>query len=91
MLDGSYLDLLTVSELESLADEVGLRQAMGGAYAKARAGKRADFIKALLAVPAFAYAGAVPKSMRPGLSEADLFVVFRPDGGLQPAVSSSMK
>ena len=63
VLDGSYLDLLTVSELESLADEVGLRQAMGGAYAKARAGKRADFIKALLAVPAFAYAGAVPKSM----------------------------
>jgi hypothetical protein len=32
VLDGSYLDLLTVSELESLADEVGLRQAMGGAY-----------------------------------------------------------
>ena len=49
VLDGSYLDLLTVSELESLADEVGLRQAMGGAYAKARAGKRADFIRALLA------------------------------------------
>ena len=64
VLDGSYLDLLTVSELESLADEVGLRQAMGGAYAKARAGKRADFIKALLAVTGFAYAGAVPKSMR---------------------------
>ena len=64
VLDGSYLDLLTVSELESLADEVGLRQAMGGAYAKARAGKRADFIKALLAVTGFEYAGAVPKSMR---------------------------
>lgn len=64
VLDGSYLDLLTVSELESLADEVGLRQAMGGAYAKARAGKRADFMKALLAVPGFAYAGAVPKAMR---------------------------
>lgn len=64
VLDGSYLDLLTVSELESLADEVGLRQAMGGAYAKARAGKRADFIKGLLAVPRFAYAGAVPKAMR---------------------------
>ena len=64
VLDGSYLDLLTVSELESLADEVGLRQAMGGAYAKARAGKRADFIKALLAVTRFEYAGAVPKSMR---------------------------
>ena len=64
VLDGSYLDLLTVSELESLADEIGLRQAMGGAYAKARAGKRADFIKGLLAVSGFAYAGAVPKAMR---------------------------
>lgn len=52
VLDGSYLDLLTVSELESLADEVGLRKAMGDTYAKARAGKRADFIKGLLAVTA---------------------------------------
>ena len=74
VLDGSYLDLLTVSELESLADEIGLRQAMGGTYAKARAGKRADFIKGLLAVPGFAYAGAVPKAMRyprRGFSGAD--------------------
>ena len=37
---------------------------MGGAYQKARAGKRADFIKGLLAVAGFAYAGAVPKAMR---------------------------
>ena len=64
VLDGSYLDLLTVSELESLAEEVGLRKAMGGAYQKARAGKRADFIKGLQAVASFAYAGAVPKAMR---------------------------
>jgi ParB family transcriptional regulator, chromosome partitioning protein len=64
VLDHSYLDLLTVSELESLAEEVGLRKAMGSAYQKARAGKRADFIKGLLAVAGFAYAGAVPKAMR---------------------------
>lgn len=64
VLGDSYLDLLTVSELESLAEEVGLRKAMGGAYQKARAGKRADFIKGLLAVAGFAYAGAVPKAMR---------------------------
>ena len=37
---------------------------MGGAYQKARAGMRADFIKGLLAVAGFAYAGAVPKAMR---------------------------
>lgn len=74
VLDGGYLDLLTVSELESLADEVGLRQAMGGAYAKARAGKRSDFIKALLAVPEFTYSGAVPKAMcypRRGFNRTD--------------------
>jgi PRTRC genetic system ParB family protein len=64
VLGERYLELLTVSELESLAQEVGLRKAMGGAYPKARAGKRADFIKALLAVSNFAYAGAVPKAMR---------------------------
>jgi ParB family transcriptional regulator, chromosome partitioning protein len=64
VLDGNYLDLLTVSELESLAEEVGLRKAMGSAYQKARAGKRADFIKGLLAVAGFPYAGAVPKAMR---------------------------
>jgi ParB family chromosome partitioning protein len=64
VLGDSYLDLLTVSELECLAEEVGLRKAMGRAYQKARAGKRADFIKGLLAVAGFAYAGAVPKAMR---------------------------
>ena len=63
-LNDAYLSLLTVSELESLADEVGLRKAMGEAYSKAKAGKRADFIQALLGVNGFTYAGAVPKAMR---------------------------
>jgi ParB family transcriptional regulator, chromosome partitioning protein len=64
VLGENYLELLTVSELESLAEEVGLKKAMGACYAKARAGKRADFIKALLAVEGFVYAGTVPKAMR---------------------------
>lgn len=65
VLDRSYLDLLTVSELESLAEETGLRKAMAGsAYQKAKAGKRAGFIDALLAVQGFAYAGTVPRAMR---------------------------
>lgn len=63
-LDEPYLDLLTVSELESLADEVGLKKAMGERFSKARAGKRGDFIRALLAVEGFGYAGTVPKAMR---------------------------
>lgn len=63
-LGQEYMDLLTVSEMEVVADEVGLRKAMGETYAKAKAGKRADFMKALLAVANFSYAGAVPKAMR---------------------------
>jgi PRTRC genetic system ParB family protein len=64
VLDRAYMDLLTVSELESLAEETGLRKAMGEKYVKAKAGKRGDFIDALLAVGGFTYAGTVPKAMR---------------------------
>lgn len=68
-LNEAYLALLTVSELESLAEEVGLKKAMGERYAKAKAGKRSEFIQALLAVEGFTYKGAVPKAMRyPGAS-----------------------
>ena len=63
-LNEDYLNLLTVSELESLAKEVGLEKAMGERYAKAKAGKRGDFIQALLAVEGFSYKGTVPKAMR---------------------------
>ena len=63
-LNEAYLSLLTVSELESLAEEVGLKKAMGEGYAKAKAGKRGDFIQALLGVNGFTYAGTVPKAMR---------------------------
>jgi len=63
-LSEDYLNLLTVSELESLAEEVGLKKAMGERYAKAKAGKRSEFIQALLAVDGFAYKGTVPKAMR---------------------------
>jgi PRTRC genetic system ParB family protein len=63
-LNEDYLALLTVSELESLAEEVGLKKAMGERYAKAKAGKRGEFIQALLAVEGFTYKGTVPKAMR---------------------------
>jgi ParB family chromosome partitioning protein len=63
-LDAEYLDLLTVSELESLADELKLKRAMGESYKKARAGKKSDFIAALLAAPGVSYAGLVPRAMR---------------------------
>lgn len=59
-----FLDLFTMSELESLAAEVGLKKAMGLGFKAARAGKKPDFIAALLKVPGFAYQGTVPAVMR---------------------------
>ena len=60
-----YLELLTMSELESLADELKLRKAMGdSAFKKARAGNKPKFIEALLNVKGYDYTGVVPKAMR---------------------------
>lgn len=62
-LTEGFLDLFTKSELESLADELKLKKAMGAQFAKLRDGKKADFIKGLLSVPGFRYEGLVPKVM----------------------------
>ena len=59
-----FLDLFTMSELECLAEEVGLKKAMGSGFKVARGGKKPDFITALLKVPGFAYQGTVPAVMR---------------------------
>jgi hypothetical protein len=59
-----FLDLFTMSELESLAAEIGLKKAMGSGFKAARAGKKPDFITALLKVPGFTYQGTVPAVMR---------------------------
>jgi ParB family chromosome partitioning protein len=62
--DTTFLDLFTMSELESLATEVGLKTAMGSSFKAARTGKKEGFIKALLNVAGFAYQGTVPAVMR---------------------------
>lgn len=62
--DANFLDLFTMSELESLATEVGLRAAMGSRFKAARAGKKDSFVQALLNVEGFAYQGTVPDVMR---------------------------
>lgn len=64
VLNADYLQLLTVSELESLADELKLKKAMGERYKKARAGKKDAFIDALLKIEGITYTGLVPKAMR---------------------------
>jgi PRTRC genetic system ParB family protein len=63
-LTEGFLELFTKSQLESLADELKLKKAMGARFAKLRDGKRAAFIKGLLSVPGFQYEGLVPKVMR---------------------------
>lgn len=64
-LNAEFLNLLTKSELEALANEVGLAQAMGAeGLKKALAQKKPDAIAALLAVDGFVYAGVVPKCMK---------------------------
>ena len=63
-LDRAFMDLLTVSETEAVAVEVGLKQAMGPVLQKAGSGKRADFSVAPLSVEAFTYKGTVPSAMR---------------------------
>jgi len=60
--DSAFLELFTMSELESLALETGLAEALGARLRVARAGKKADFIKVLLAAKDFAY--PVPAVMR---------------------------
>src|SRR6202158_2357092 len=63
-LSHTFLDLFTKSELESLAEELKLKKALGAQFKKLREGKREDFIKGLLGVKGFEYQGLVPKVMR---------------------------
>jgi ParB family transcriptional regulator, chromosome partitioning protein len=63
-LSPAFLDLFTKSELESLADELKLKKALGAQFKKLREGKREDFMKGLLGVKGFEYQGLVPKVMR---------------------------
>jgi len=63
-LSPALLELFTKSELESLAEELKLKKALGAQFKKLREGKREDFIKGLLGVRGFEYQGLVPKVMR---------------------------
>ncbi len=57
--------LLTKSELEVAARDIGLDAALGAkAFGKALSGKRDELITALLSVPGFTYVGAVPAVFR---------------------------
>jgi hypothetical protein len=63
-LNADFLGLMTKSEIEAVAVEVGIAEALGEkAFRKALTGKKDEVIKELLAVPSFQYEGVVPKVM----------------------------
>jgi PRTRC genetic system ParB family protein len=63
-LDKAFLELITKSEMMVLADELGLRAALGDEFKKVFAKSKSEVIDALLAVKDFDYAGKVPKVLK---------------------------
>jgi len=63
-LDAEFFDLLTKSEIEVVAEELGLTTALGDAFAKAKNGKKDEFIKALMGIEGFVYEGKIPKVLQ---------------------------
>lgn len=60
VLNSEYLDLLTKSEMQVIAGEIGLSAHLGDKFGKLMAGKKDEIIKSLLAVDGFDYNGKVP-------------------------------
>lgn len=63
-LDKEFLDLMTKSEIEFVAKEVGLDKAIGDDFKKCLTDKKDDLIAKLLAVKDFNYSAVIPKSIR---------------------------
>jgi ParB family transcriptional regulator, chromosome partitioning protein len=61
-IDAEYLELLTKSEMQGIAEEVGLDKAYGDKFKSLFSEKKPDLIKKLLAVQGFEYA-VVPKQL----------------------------
>ncbi|MFM0092920.1 PRTRC system ParB family protein [Paraburkholderia sediminicola] len=63
-LDKEFLELITKSEMMVLADELGIRAALGDSCKKVFAKSKPEVIEALLAVGGFDYAGKLPKVLK---------------------------
>lgn len=59
-LNAEYLDLLTKSEIQVIAEQLGIVAHVGDKFGKMMSGKKDEIIKALLAVEGFDYKGKVP-------------------------------
>lgn len=62
-INETYLDLLTKSEIELVADEIGLKAHIGEKFSSLLSSKKPELIKALLATEGFVFNGKVPKNM----------------------------
>jgi ParB family chromosome partitioning protein len=60
-VSADFFSLLTKNEIDAVCSEIGVTQAMGGDYAKARNQGKDDYIKAILAIKDFDYRGRIPK------------------------------
>ncbi|MBN3776589.1 PRTRC system ParB family protein [Burkholderia sp. Ac-20345] len=63
-LDKDFLELVTKAEMMVIADELGLRVAMGDNFKKVFSKSKADVITALLAVEGFTYEGKLLKVLK---------------------------
>lgn len=63
-LDKELLDLLTKSEIEFMAKEIGLDKAVGDGFKKLFTEKKGDLIERLLKVNGFDYSAVVPKVLQ---------------------------
>ncbi|MGF6768536.1 ParB family chromosome partitioning protein [Paraburkholderia sp. GAS199] len=63
-LDKEFLELITKSEMLVLADELGIRAALGDNFKKVFAKSKPELIEALLKVDGFDYDGKLPKVLK---------------------------
>ena len=63
VLNKEYLELLTKSEIEVVAEEIGLKAHFGDKFGKVMSGKKDELLKALLNAEGFDYARKVPKHL----------------------------
>ncbi|WP_321936369.1 PRTRC system ParB family protein [Paraburkholderia sp. J8-2] len=63
-LDKAFLELITKSEMKVVADELGIRAAMGDDFKKVFAKSKPEVIEALLTVKGFDYDGKVLKVLK---------------------------
>jgi hypothetical protein len=59
-----FLELITKSEMMVVADELGIRAALGDNFKKVFGKSKSEVIDALLAVDGFDYTGKIPKVLK---------------------------